>query len=1034
MTGLSGTTAFLQQAHRNNWQRYLSALQSSTAQGWDVCVLTAGDERQAAMYRRQLAWRSESHLLPQRTTFLVLPDPAGRRIGSGGATLAALAQVAAGYAEAQRILIIHSGGDSRRLPHCSATGKLFARIPRTLPDGRASTVFDEFLIGLSGLAADAPPGVLIASGDVLLIFDHLQLSLRRPGVTGVAAAAPAEMGTRHGVYVTADAGHMVRSYLHKPSPTDMAQWRAVDAAGQVQIDTGLVWLAGATAGQWRALATEASVAAASLNLYGDLLLPLAESTTFAAYLADASDGPATPGLQAARRVIWQELRGRAALSVERLQPAVFVHFGTSLEYWRMVAADRDLAELCGWTPVTASWPPAAGNQSTQAVSINALLESSAETPDMTGDLAPALVADSRLAHPPARQGAAIISAVQSSLPLALAADVVLCQLPAADGWVTEVFGLRDDPKQRWDNPGATYMNRPWADWLAAAGLDSEILWPGLPISDRTLWNAALFPLAAGREESLRLALPLQDPGHAAAGWRDTWLAVPRLSLAGAVRHAEGERLLDDARDVEDRVAATAFFTALDAEQPAAEARGALRATAGPVFDRRIALVGDWLASAGPIRQIRGYRGLAVATGDPAWDDRAFAVLAGMIAANSGRISGGDRVSRSADIARAGVRSDRPVVVRAAARIDFGGGWTDTPPYSFERGGTVLNAAVILDGAYPVTVEGAWLPEPRLLLESADLDITLAPAAVGEVLAYDNPADPFALLKAALVLRGIVPPSADPNTPLARVLEPLAGGLRLRTATVVPRGSGLGVSSIMAGAVLTCLDRLLALRTPAAVATMDDTPALGVPPRLFADVLLLEQMITTGGGWQDQVGGLTGGIKLVTTEPGLPQEIRLAPLALSRATEAELAARLALVYTGQQRLAKNILRSVMGRWMARDPEMTWLLGQIGQLAQAMRYALVAGDVSCFGALVGQHWDLNKRMDPGCTNPFIDELFETMGPCIAGAKLAGAGGGGFAVVITRTAEGPAGLARTLAGRFPGTPVAVWPCAIPAQGLAA
>ena len=76
----------------------------------------------------------------------------------------------------QRVLLIHSGGDSRRLPHCSAAGKLFARVPRVLPDGRASTIFDEFLIGLSGLAAQLPPGVLIASGDVLLVFDHLQLN------------------------------------------------------------------------------------------------------------------------------------------------------------------------------------------------------------------------------------------------------------------------------------------------------------------------------------------------------------------------------------------------------------------------------------------------------------------------------------------------------------------------------------------------------------------------------------------------------------------------------------------------------------------------------------------------------------------------------------------------------------------------------------------------------------------------------------------------------------------------------------------
>ena len=107
------------------------------------------------------------------------------------------------------------------------------------------------------------------------------------------------------------------------------------------------------------------------------------------------------------------------------------------------------------------------------------------------------------------------------------------------------------------------------------------------------------------------------------------------------------------------------------------------------------------------------------------------------------------------------------------------------------------------------------------------------------------------------------------------------------------------------------------------------------------MLCLEQMLTTGGGWQDQVGGLTGGIKLVTSAPGLPQRMAVEPLpADGREVEAELAERLVLVYTGQQRLAKNLLRAVMGRWMARDPEMVWLLGEIAPAG--------AADARCPGA--------------------------------------------------------------------------------------
>ena len=152
MMSSGNVTAFLRQAHWNNWQQYLASLQLTDRTGWDVCVLTAGDEGQAALYRRQLEWRSEAGLLPRNTRFLVASDPEGCRIGSGGATLWVLAQLgssAGPFSDIQiqedilttgKVLIIHSGGDSRRLPHCSASGKLFARVPRILPDGRASRI------------------------------------------------------------------------------------------------------------------------------------------------------------------------------------------------------------------------------------------------------------------------------------------------------------------------------------------------------------------------------------------------------------------------------------------------------------------------------------------------------------------------------------------------------------------------------------------------------------------------------------------------------------------------------------------------------------------------------------------------------------------------------------------------------------------------------------------------------------------------------------------------------------------------------
>jgi fucokinase len=607
------------------------------------------------------------------------------------------------------------------------------------------------------------------------------------------------------------------------------------------------------------------------------------------------------------------------------------------------------------------------------------------------------------------QGAAIIANVETSLPLALGREVVLHQLPVPRGYVTRLFGLLDDPKLASTAAGATLLNQPWTDWL---GGDAELivaLWPDLDAAERTLWNARLFPVSSDREQSLALTLPLQDPARAPAGWRDQWLGAQRLSLGESFRQADGERILAETAAIEDLVAAQHCFRAIQAEQPASETQALLNKIPGAA-GRRVQMVSQWLADADPILQLRGYAALAAATSDTAWEDRAFETLAELVEGAKLKVAGALLRSSNFDL--------QPVRVHAAARIDFGGGWTDTPPYSIERGGTVLNAAVMLRGRYPILADAEGLAQPRLVLDSRDIEATLEPATVGDVLAYANPADPFALLKAALVLRGVVPADVDPAQPLADLFRGFGCGLRLSTQTFIPRGSGLGTSSIMAGAVLAAL-----ARWSGAVLTQG---------QLFEEVLCLEQMLTTGGGWQDQVGGLTGGIKLVTTGPGLPQAINVTLVALSPRMANGLAERMLLVYTGQQRLAKNLLRSVMSRWMARDPEMVWIQGELARLALAMQRALTTDDLAGFGRLLGEHWGLNKRMDPGCTNPFIDDLFTVMEPFIWGGKLAGAGGGGYAMVITRDEQASRDLAATLAARYPETPVAVWPCAVPDDGL--
>ena len=214
---------------------------------WSAVVITAGSKAQAEIYRQQIHRRSERGYLPRNVSWHVVSDPEGRHIGSGGATLGALQAIGKSdpaWWNRNRVLVIHAGGESRRLPEYSLTGKLFGVLPARTPWGENSTVFDE-TVALSTLWLERfSSGLAVSSGDVVLTFDAAGLEWDRPGVAGTAIRQPMEVGMRHGIYVLDERGR-VYSFLQKPTP---AQVRAaggilpggVSSHDRVALDTGLL--------------------------------------------------------------------------------------------------------------------------------------------------------------------------------------------------------------------------------------------------------------------------------------------------------------------------------------------------------------------------------------------------------------------------------------------------------------------------------------------------------------------------------------------------------------------------------------------------------------------------------------------------------------------------------------------------------------------------------------------------------------------------------------------------------------------------
>jgi fucokinase len=382
-------------------------------------------------------------------------------------------------------------------------------------------------------------------------------------------------------------------------------------------------------------------------------------------------------------------------------------------------------------------------------------------------------------------------------------------------------------------------------------------------------------------------------------------------------------------------------------------------------------------------------------------------------------------SRSYRIAKDEVHVELPV------RVNWGGGWTDTPPYCNENGGVVINAAISLKGILPIQITVRRLPEYVVEFESQDIGVHGVVRTKEEIQACHDPYDPFALHKAALIACGIIPldgeetaqeknadaesafrssPSETSDESLEQILKRLGGGIYLSTQVVgIPKGSGLGTSSILAGACVTGLFEFLGLEKE--------------KEEIYEIVLCMEQIMSTGGGWQDQVGGLTNGIKLITTKPGIAQQIQVEQVRVPESAMQELSERFALIYTGQRRLARNLLREVVGSYIGARPESIEALREMKPTAALMAFYLEQGDIDAFGALLNRHWELSKQLDAGCTNSCIDQIFLSCEDLISAKFLAGAGGGGFLMVLLKKGVTKEMLHDRLAAIFQDSGVDVW-----------
>jgi galactokinase/mevalonate kinase-like predicted kinase len=322
--------------------------------------------------------------------------------------------------------------------------------------------------------------------------------------------------------------------------------------------------------------------------------------------------------------------------------------------------------------------------------------------------------------------------------------------------------------------------------------------------------------------------------------------------------------------------------------------------------------------------------------------------------------------------------------RSPVRLDLAGGWTDTPPYCFLYGGKVVNLAVELNGQPPLHCYIKASEKPEFIIRSIDLGAQETITTYEELSAFHNVGSPFAIPKAALALSGFIPEFSYRKFPsLHKQLTDAGGGLEISILSAVPKGSGLGTSSILAATVLGTLSEVCGLGW--------DKTETG------RRTLALEQLLTTGGGWQDQFGGILEGIKLLETVSGKIQSPAIKWLPDSLFTDPQHKGRMLLYYTGITRVAKSILADIVRGMFLNSSSHLALLEELKIHADNTTETISAKDFDGLGKHILRSWHLNQKLDTGTNTPEIQRIIDRIAPWSAGYKLLGAGGGGFMLIL-------------------------------------
>lgn len=877
--------------------------------------------------RDRLAW-------PRGGRVFVTSDPEGKKLGSGGGTVHLLwrAWQASGvesldeWLAGSQKLVMHAGGESRRLPAYASIGKIFLPLP--MQTGMDAQRFDQMLCDFQAPAysraleeAGPEAAVLITAGDVLLEFDPLAIPPVHADITGVGMRVSAEVARDFGVFFVRNQTRISRAdtreiafFLQKPSTEEI---HARSNYHDFFVDTGM-WLLSARAVKFlfrrcgwieeKGFATPDELPS-RLDLYTDVGTQLGKPDT------------------------------EFTAGVIPLENAKFHHLGSSRQLFESLydlQANQHTSRRCFFTATPEHAVVAESKRPVWADCIGAREPVRAQGANVLTGFPP----ESRIHH----------------VPENVCVDIVPL---AADAFCLRVYLLDDTGR------GRTICGCDAGAWLDARGL---------PANAADVFELNIYPVLRAHEitqEWLDWFLAEKpEPGTA-----PEFLSARKIQSRVNLERYFAQRI----RGQEE--ALTGFFQACLQKSIPANFDQDFKVLAAFVNARlpdlkewillHRAELADKLFKVEHRARFELFVNLLGGSGNP------FDLLREKIL---------ECRPPSKNPPQLTLKEDQIVWARSPLRLDLAGGWTDTPPFCFERGGDVLNLAVLLNGQPPAQVFVRPIKERVLRIKSIDLGSSETIDSHGQLADYRSPESSFALAKAALALAGFDPCfQTEKKFPdLSSQLEFFGAGLELTMLCAVPKGSGLGTSSVLAATLLGALNRACGL----------GWDRIG----LYQQVIAMEQLLTTGGGWQDQAGALFPGMKLIQTSPGLGQipSVRFLPQEMI----AGLANRTWLLYyTGITRLAKNILAEIVTDMFLGRQETRLILSGISANARRVYEAIQTGDLPEVVRGVRRSWRLNTLLDPETTNPLIEAILSRCSRELAAWKLLGAGGGGYLLMCCK-----------------------------------